>query len=67
MSSEILMGAAQDVRTEVATLRNDVDDLGDQVQGLEAKHPADPTTDGTYVLKCTVASGVVTYSWVVEA
>lgn len=26
--------------------------------------PNPPTTDGTYTLKCTVASGVATYSWV---
>lgn len=26
----------------------------------------DTTTDGTYVLKCTVTSGVPTYSWVLE-
>lgn len=28
--------------------------------------PAAPTTDGTYVLKCTVSSGTATYSWVEE-
>lgn len=28
--------------------------------------PDAPTTDGNYVLKCTVASGVPTYSWVLE-
>ena len=28
--------------------------------------PSAPTTDGTYVLKVTVASGVATCSWVAE-
>lgn len=28
--------------------------------------PDAPTEDGTYVLKCTVSSGEVTYEWVLE-
>lgn len=28
--------------------------------------PTAPTDNGTYVLKCTVSSGVATYSWVKE-
>lgn len=28
--------------------------------------PAPPSQDGTYVLKCTVSNGSVTYSWVSE-
>ena len=29
--------------------------------------PDTPTTDGTYVLKCTVADGTATYSWEAES
>ena len=28
--------------------------------------PAAPTTDGNYVLKCSIVGGVPTYSWVAE-
>jgi hypothetical protein len=28
--------------------------------------PAAPTTDGNYVLKCSVASGEATYTWEAE-
>ena len=35
-----------------------------RVSDLTAKVPDAPTTDGTYVLKVTVTSGVPTYSWV---
>ena len=34
---------------------------------LKQKLPAVPSTDGTYSLKCTVASGTPTYSWVAES
>lgn len=35
---------------------------------LSANTPSCPTTtDGTYVLKATVSSGAVTYSWVAES
>jgi hypothetical protein len=37
----------------------------DNITGLAvAGIPAAPTTDGTYNLRCTVSSGVATYSWV---
>ena len=29
--------------------------------------PAAPTTDGTYILKCTVADGVAEYEWEARA
>lgn len=32
----------------------------------ETLPPCPSTTDGTYVLKATVSSGVVTYAWVLE-
>jgi formyltetrahydrofolate hydrolase len=40
---------------------------GDQVYDyIQERVPDAPTTDGSYVLKVTVASGVPTYSWVNE-
>ena len=30
---------------------------------VKEKVPDAPTTDGTYILKCTVSSGTPTYSW----
>ena len=36
------------------------------VQPTGTSLPTAPTADGTYVLKATVSSGVVTYSWVAE-
>lgn len=49
-------------------------DLGDEINNIKNKYatktellPACPTTtDGTFVLKATVASGAVTYEWVAE-
>lgn len=37
---------------------------GGRITALEGKIPTPPSTDGTYVLKCTVADGTPTYSWV---
>lgn len=37
---------------------------GGRITSLEGKIPTPPSTDGTYVLKCTVADGTPTYSWV---
>ena len=37
------------------------------IADLIARNPAPSSTDGTYVLKCTVASGTPTYSWVLES
>lgn len=37
-----------------------------KLNGNPVLAPAPPSVDGTYVLKATVASGVVTYSWVQE-
>lgn len=55
---------AVDIR-DVATIKADLDDLGDQVQGLEAKNPTPPSTAGSYTLTCVVDSeGNATYSWV---
>ena len=38
--------------------------IGNAVDGLIDRVPTAPTTDGTYNLQVTVASGVPTYSWV---
>ena len=38
--------------------------IGDAVNGLIDRVPTAPTTDGTYNLQVTVASGTPTYSWV---
>ena len=49
---------------DVATIKTDLDDLGDQVQAIEGKIPSAPTTEGTYTLTCTVDSeGEAAYSW----
>lgn len=37
---------------------------GGRITALEGKIPSAPSTDGAYVLKCTVADGTPTYSWV---
>ena len=37
---------------------------GGRITALEGKIPTPPSTDGAYVLKCTVADGTPTYSWV---
>ena len=37
------------------------------ITDLIARNPAPTTTDGTYVLECTVSSGTPTYSWVLKA
>ena len=42
--------------TSVAALKSDLTDIPN----------CEETTDGTYVLKATVSSGVVTYAWVLE-
>ena len=59
----------QDINAEavIRTNKNDLDDLGDAVQGLQAKLPDAPTTEGTYKLTCTVTSSATTYSWVSAA
>lgn len=49
---------------DVATIKEDLDDLGDQVQGIEAKLPTPPTEAGAYNLTCTVSESGVTYTWV---
>lgn len=52
------------VLRDVDTIKSDLDDLGDQVQGIEAKLPTPPTEPGTYDLTVTVAEGVApVYSW----
>ena len=33
------------------------------ISSLNTRVPAAPTTDGTYVLKCTVSDGTATFSW----
>lgn len=56
---------------DVSTIKTDLDDLGDQVQGLEAnvqvleaKLPTPPTEAGTYGLTVTVAEGAApVYAW----
>ena len=35
-----------------------------RITALEGKIPTPPSTDGAYVLKCTVTDGTPTYSWV---
>ena len=40
------------------------DSLDARLDAVEAKIPDAPTTDGTYKLRCTVASGTPTYAWV---
>ena len=35
----------------------------DTITAIMAKLPSAPSTDGTYVLTCTVSSGVATYTW----
>ena len=37
---------------------------GGRITALEGKVPSPPSMDGAYVLKCTVADGTPTYSWV---
>jgi hypothetical protein len=37
---------------------------GGRITTLEGKIPSPPSTDGAYVLTCTVADGTPTYSWV---
>lgn len=37
--------------------------VAEVLKSIEAKLPAAPSTDGSYVLICTVADGVATYSW----
>lgn len=52
------------VLRDVDTIKNDLDDLGDQVQGLEAKMPNPPSAEGSYTLMCDVDSeGAAVYSW----
>lgn len=52
------------VLRDVDTIKSDLDDLGDQVQGIEAKLPDPPSAAGTYTLMCDVdADGTKHYSW----
>ena len=39
----------------------------DTITAITAKLPSAPSTDGTYVLTCTVTSGVATYTWEAQA
>lgn len=62
-----LMGKATDYETDLTTLQNDVAELGDQVQGIEARMPDVPSENGTYRLKAVRTSSGVTYSWEIQA
>lgn len=42
---------------------SDITALKSDVSGLKVKVPALPEENGTYLLTCTVASGVATCSW----
>lgn len=45
---------------DIKTLRNDVDDLGDQVQGIESKIPQDATSANQLVDKASMAEAIST-------
>lgn len=62
-----LMGKATDYETDLTALQNDVAELGDQVQGIEARMPDVPSENGTYRLKAVRTDSGVTYSWEIQA
>ena len=43
-----------------------MNNIEDAVDSLMGAIPDIPTSDGTYVLKVVVSSGVATFSWVAE-
>lgn len=48
------------------TIPDAINAVNNKVDAIASGTPTAPTTDGTYVLKCTVTSGVASYSWVAE-
>ena len=58
-----IIGNGTDVTTDKRSNALTVDWAGNLVCN---NIPAAPTADGNYVLKCSIVSGVPTYSWVAE-
>lgn len=48
---------------EVKTIKNDLGDLGDEVQEIVVRVPLPPSADGVYHLQCEVVDGEAMFTW----
>lgn len=52
---------------EVKTIKNDLGDLGDEVQEIVVRVPLAPSADGVYLLQCEVVDGEPVFTWEEQA